>query len=187
MKKNRGRSELSSLEPGAGTVRERTLAHMAKLLRNASKLGVGIALACGVTSQACKKPIAVDPPPPPPPGTCENPDLLLRNRCIEANAQWEKSGGKWTIDLNIGFAWGVVGGSFEGRRQEDIHVSGASVLKVSSGWQKLGIVLTPVRGKTQIELECPMQFDKKQIPLRLKLDLSKPHKKDAWIPVELLE
>ncbi len=183
--KNKAPNKLHAPECATRTVRERTLEHMEVLFRRATSFGAGMALACGVATQGCIR-HTVDPPPPPPPGFCENPDLLIQHGCVQTNAHWERSGRKWTIALNIGLAWGVVGASFEGIAREQIKVSGATVENVAPSSQRLGLVLMPVRGRKQVELECSMQADGKPTPLRLNLDLGKRRRKNGPVPVQLL-
>lgn len=189
MKKNQARSEVPKLSGETPTVRERTLTHMKKLLREAATLGAGIALVCGVASQGCRH-FIVDPPPPPPPaspGMCENPDTLEARYYILNHANWVKSGRKWTIDISLWLPAGVDGISFEGLRREEIHVSGASVKKVDLGPKEVSLVLTPIPGKDQVEMDLAMQCDRKQIPARFKLDISGPRKKKASLHAELVK
>jgi hypothetical protein len=160
---------------------------MKYLLRNSTKLGAGIALAFGVATQGCKHAHIVDPPPPPPPGACENPDVPLLRRAIEVKAHWVKSGAKWTVALNVEYEWRAAMMSFAGLKQDEIQVSGASVKTMNLRPYQLDFALTPIRGMPQVELDFVVQCEAKSMPLRLKLDLSRPHKKNANIPVELVK
>ena len=184
MKKNTVSSKVTTLEKETRTVRERTLAHMENLLRNATKLGDGIALVCGVATQGCRYHV-IDPPPPPPPGECENPSTLRLNTCVKSVAQWAKSGRKWTIDVNLRVEWGINNMDFEGLTSAEIHASGASVKTTNMGHQNVEIVLIPFKGMNQAELDLAVQCNKQQIPFRVNLDLSKPRKKKGYIPAEL--
>jgi hypothetical protein len=160
---------------------------MKNLLRNSTKLGAGIALVCGVATQGCKRVHIVDPPPPPPEGACENPDVSLLRRAIEAKAHWVKSGGKWTIALNVEYEWRAAMMSFAGLKEDKIQVSGASIKTMDLRPYQLEFALTPIRGKPQVDLEFAARCEAKWMPLRLKLDLSRPHKRNADIPVELVK
>jgi hypothetical protein len=184
MKKNKVSNP--SPEHDAPTVRERTMAHMKNLLRSSTTLGAGIALVCGVAGQGCKH-LVLDPPPPPPPGACVNPDTLRLDYCVRYSARWEKSGLKWTIDLNARVEWGIDNMDFEGLTSADVHASGASVKSIKMEHQKLEIVLTPAKKATVAELSLFVRFNQKQLPFRVKLDLSKPRKRKGYILAELIK
>jgi hypothetical protein len=187
MKSNRESNE--ELKPvGEGrTVRERTLAHMKTLLRNTTKLGAGIALACGVATQGCGIRHVVDPPPPPPPGTCGNPNTLPIDYCVPASAHWQKSGRKWTIILNLGVETGINNIDFEGLTRADVRVSGATARDITIGLQTLEAVLFPINGRSEAEVQLSLRCNLQPLPFRVKLDLSKPHKKNGNVPVELIK
>lgn len=174
-------------EGGKTTVRERILTHMEYLLRNATKLGAGIALVCGFAAQGCKR-VWIDAIPPlPPPGVCENPDPSLLSISINRIAQWEKSGRKWTIVLNVNVVSGESRIWFGWLKKEDVQVSGASVTSMSVEPQNVEFRLVPVKGKGEVELWLTVLCDQKQVPLHVKLDLSKPRKKKGYIPAELVK
>jgi hypothetical protein len=187
MKKNTAPSPLLAPEYATPTVRERTLAHMKNLLRNSAKMGAGIAFVYGVATQGCKKPFIVDPPPPPPEGSCKNPDFSLVQRALDGKANWVKANRKWAIALNLGFKWGVADLSFMAFKKDEIQASGASIEPMYVPTSGLELVLLPIRGRTEIELNFPVRCEDKLVPLQLKLDLSKPHKKNGDVPVELVK
>ena len=180
MKKNKA----PSLPPDrtAPSVRERTLSHMEKILRNAQKLGAGIAFACGVMTQGCVVDPAV-PPPPPPPGFCEGPDALRTHYYIYPYAHWAKPGRKWKIEVSL-YSYGGDIVNFQGLRREDLHLTGASLQKIDLLPQQVNFVLTPAQDSDHAELDLPIRCEKNRVPLHFKLDISKPHKKKDWIPVE---
>ena len=186
MKKLPARSPQSLPESRPGNVRERTLAHLKDLLRNTTKMGASIALVCGVAGQGCKH-MVVDPPPPPPPGACANPDTLKLEWCVKPDAIREKSGRKWTINLNLRVQWGVDNMSFEGLTKDDVHVAGVSVKSLNVGRQNVEIVLAPYKGRADAELDLAVRCNNTSIPYRLKLDLSKPRKKKGNVPTELVQ
>lgn len=185
MKTARSSGESGSKRGETLTVRERTLAHVENLLRDATKIGAGIALVCGVSGQACKH-YTVDPPPLPPPGACANPKSLTLDYCVKSDARWKKSGLKWSIHLNVRVEWGVDNMDFEGLTTTGTHVTGATATAINIGHQNVEMVLRPLKRATQVEVSLAVQCNKEAIPFRATLDLSGPRKKDQYIRVQLV-
>ena len=89
------------------------------------------------------------------------------------------------MNLSLDLTCSVPGMSFNGLRKEDVRVAGAAVKSADLGFNEIRLVLAPILGKNQAELTLAMQCDQKRIPLRYLIDLSKPRKKKAGIPIEL--
>ena len=186
MRKNRTRKDLPPAETGKGTVRERTLAHMEKLMRTATTVGAGIVLACGVKAQTPGTPQIVDPLPAPV-GYCENPDQLLVRGCLDQHAHWVKSGTPWTIQLNLTANVGPTQVSFEGLKREVIKVSGVTIkdMKVEPGG--VAFVLAAGANSRQANMQFPVSCNDKKITLKLVLDLSKAPVENGSVPVKLVK
>jgi hypothetical protein len=184
MRKNRTRKDLPPAETGKGTVRERTLAHMEKLMRTATTVGAGIVLACGVKAQTPGTPQIVDPLPAPV-GYCENPDQLLVRGCLDQHAHWVKSGTPWTIQLNLTANVGPTQVSFEGLKREAIKVLGVTLKELKVEPRKLTLVLAPGASNRQASLQFPVLCNDRTITLKLHLDLSKPPVENGAVPVKM--
>ena len=185
MKKN-GPQDLP-LQHARPTVRERTRGHMKKMLGDICRVGVGIALTLGLSSQGCNKPMFTDDIPPlPPPGLCDDPKPSLTRSSVYGRALWEKSGRKWVVKM------GVHVPSVENRiwfgylKQTDVQIKGATIKSMETEPQVAEFVLVPIKGISEVDVNFPILCSDKHIPLRLKLDLSKPRKKKGYIPVELV-
>jgi hypothetical protein len=186
MKKKRTQIGLSSPEPGAGTVRERALAHMQNLMRTATTVGAGIVLAAGATGQTQRRPQVVDPPPPPSClGGCENPDELLIRGCLDQYNHWVKSGTQWTLHLSLMARGGPNRVNFAGLKREAIKVSGVSIkdMKVLAG--TLDLVLVAGVRNPKATLQFPALCNDKQITLVVVLDLSKAPVENGPVPVKM--
>ena len=184
MKKNRARSKQSPPET-PGTVRERTLAHMEKLMRTATTVGAGIVLACGAKAQTTKTPQVCDPLPPPM-GSCENPADFLLSGCLDAQTRWVKSGTRWTLHLSLAATSGPVHISFEGLKRDDVKVVGAALRDVSVTPRKAAFVLVAGAGDRKLNMQVPVLCNDKKMTLRLILDISKPPTENGSVPVRLI-
>jgi hypothetical protein len=185
MKKTRARSGRSSPEPGAGTVRERTLAHMESLMRTATTVGAGIVLACGARAQTSQAPQVCDPLPAPV-GCCENPDQLLLRVCLNQQTRWVKSGMRWTLQLSLSAHPGPTRLSFEGLKREVIKVYGVSIKDMKIEPQRLGFVLAAGASSRQATVQFPVLCNDKKVTLKLNLDLSKAPVENGSVPVKLV-
>ncbi len=184
MKKNRTRKGLSPPEPGAGTVRERTLAHLENLMRTATTVGTGIVLACGAKAQTPGPPQVCDPLPPPV-GCCENPDELLLRGCLDQQTRWVKSGTRWNLQLNLSAHPGPTRLSFEGLKRDAIKISGVSIKSMQVESRKLAFVLVAGASSRQSTLQFPVLCNDKKVTPKLLLDLSKAPTENGSVPVKL--
>ena len=186
MQKNRTRKGPSSPESGAGTVRERTLAHMDDLMRKATTVGASIILACGAKAHA-QGPTQVVDPLPPPVGCCEDPDMLLVRGCLSQKANWVKSGMRWSIELGLSASAGPTRVSFEGLKRENIKVSGVTIKDMKVDPRKLAFALVVNASNRQGSLQFPVLCNDKKITLKLVLDLSKTPMEKGSVPVRLVK
>lgn len=181
----RKKAPSSPPEQATPTVRERTMAHMKKLLHGTTRLRTGIALACGIMTQACIPIADPAPPPPPPPGVCANSSPVQLRQIISADAHWVKSGKKWTINVSVHSHWSVSGTYLRDLAKDNVRVSKASIDDLTAWYDELNIDLTPVAGATEVELDFSAQCEQIRVPVRLKLDIRKKHKKNAEVLVEI--
>ena len=126
-------------------------------------------------------------PLPPLPGGCAATDELLKSRCIGPEAHWERHGNAWQIYLSLDLTCAVEGMTFEKLRKEDVRVVGASVKSEDLAPNEINLVLAPVRGNPHAELVLAVHCGQKRIPLRYQLDLSRPPRMNAAVPIELAE
>ena len=186
MKRDKTQSGKSLQKPGAGTVRERTVAHMEDLLRKATTVGAGIVLACGAKAQSTG-PAQIMDPLPPPVGCCENPDQMLLRGCLSDQATWVKSGTRWTIQLSLAVSPGPTRVSLEGLKREAIKVTGVSIKDLKVEPRTLGLVLAPAASTNakQAGVQFPVLCNDKKVTLKLVLDLSKLPTAGGAVPVKM--
>ncbi len=184
MKRNKESSRVAEPERDARTVRERVLAHMENLMRTATTLGAGIALACGAKAQGPRRPQVCDPPPPPPPACCEDPDQLLLRGCVKQQTRWVKSDGRWSLTFTLWVHPYSVSISFAELKKEEIRVSGASLKDLKIEPRKLVFSVAPMADEKQANMELPVLCNNKKVPLKLVLDLSAPPAENGSVPVK---
>jgi hypothetical protein len=186
MKRNKKTVKRAEPELAAGTARERTLSHLGNLMRTATTVGAGLAMACSARGQGPLPPQVCDPLPPPV-GCCENPEEFLMRGCLNYEIHWARPNDAWTLNMSLWLR--NVGGptrmSFPASAKEDIKSDGATVkdFKIERG--KMNIVLTPKAGKKEAIIELLVQCNAKQVPLKLSLDLSNPPHENGAVPVKV--
>ena len=186
MNKDEKASEMSVSGDDAKTARERTLSHLENLMRTATTVGAGIVLACSARAQGQRPPQVCDPLPPPV-GCCESPDQFLVRGCLGYQARWVLAGKAWTLELSL-WVNAQPGGyriNFEALSKDKVPVSGASVLSLKQESRKLDLVLRPVAGEKQVELELSIQCNEKRIPLFFTLETTKAPEANRPVPVKL--
>ena len=170
------------------TVRERTLAHMESLMMQLTTVGAGIALACGAQFQPQpRRPQVCDPAPPP--AEChETPDSLLARGSMDPSAVWEDSDGRWSVRLALNTRGSI---SLAGLSSRDVKVTGATLPSFPSGPAKtpqhIDFVLWPAVNETQVTVELPVSCYRKAIPLKFRLDISRPPTERGFVPVTLVK
>jgi len=79
------------------------------------------------------------------------------------------------------------GTDFQGLAKDDVKVSQASINTITPMFSTVDIELAPTAGATQVNLEFIARCEQIRVPVRLKLDVRKKHKKNADVPVELVK
>ena len=189
MENNNAPRKLVELANDARTARERTLAHLERLMRVAvTTVGTGAMLACRhlvVDPPPPPPPPPVDPPPPPPQECCENPDQFLIRGCIEANGVWAKVDGQWTLHLTL---YARYGGpvSFDNFGKPDLTLSDIALKELETKPNQLTIVLVPV-GDELPNLQLSVTCNRKKVPLKLSLDINEGPSEGRSVPVRLVK
>ena len=141
MENNDVPSQLVELAAETRTARERTLAHLEKLMRAAAvAVGTGVMLACRHLVVDPPPPPPVDPPPPPPQECCESPDQFLLRGCIRANGAWANVNGQWTVRLTLDARDGGPV-NFDLLGKADLTLSGITLTELETHPNRLALVL----------------------------------------------
>ena len=185
----RGKPSKRGRDEGEKTgARERTLAHLEKLMRTATAAGASLALVCNAQTKGQRPPVVCDPLPAPV-GCCENPEQFLVRGCLDHQTQWHKVGEAWVLRLSLRAAHRPVKGaiSFDALKKGAVRVHGALLREFVKEPQKVTLALVPVRNAKQVEVELSVWCDNKAIPLKLTLDLSEPPQESRSVPVRPLD
>jgi hypothetical protein len=172
------------------TVRDRTLAHLDSLMR-LTTVGAGIALACSAQLRPQpRRPQPCDPAPFPSARYCENPGELLARGSMSSSAVWETTAGAWFVRLVLNASARDI--SFAGLSSEEVTVTGATLPLFPSGTgnaphQHVEFVLWPTVNEKQVTVELPVSCYGKAIPLKFRLDISRPPAERGFVPVTLVK
>ena len=188
MEKDKVPSRQSDPAGETPTVRDRTLAHLDSLMR-LTTVGAGIALACAQVPSQPRRPQVCDPAPFPSARYCENPDELLARGSMSSSAAWETTAGRWFVRLVLNASARDI--SFAGLSSERVKVTGARLQPFAPGppntlWH-VDFVLWPAVNEEEVTVEFPVRCSMKAIPLKFRMDISRPPAETSVIQVTLVK
>lgn len=194
MKRNPPTAHPSEPDIERRSPRERTLAHLDRLLHRVTAIGTGVVLVWSSRADAQRPPQVCDPLPPP--VNCKAPETFRAEVCIAQHTQWKKSGNAWVLELTLslletGFLYAqlpdktppqpedrvlgqhAAGVTFAGVDKGVVSVTGAALRLVKAVVNRVDLTLVPDAGSRSITVSVPNPANHTQ-RFAVVLDLSQP-------------